>query len=171
MASVFEQPPPLFRRQPVPKSDAQASHALDPPNACRQLGTEQTGISRPVRDPTDGCQPQIDGSGRVMALLEVDPIAKNDGAVEGETWLRPVPGDELSNRVLVGLLAAGDVRLLSTAVLACSRSGRASTRLGDFFRRDLDFGIRRRPPLPSPTDWSNGPPCGVLLSVIERVRL
>jgi len=39
-----------------------------------------------------------------------------------------------------------DVRLFSTAVLACSRSGSASTRLGDFFLRDLDFGIRRRPP-------------------------
>src|SRR6516164_6172014 len=34
-----------------------------------------------------------------------------------------------------------DVRLLSTAVLACSRSGSASTRLGGFFFRDFGFGI------------------------------
>jgi hypothetical protein len=42
-----------------------------------------------------------------MALLEVDAIAENDGAVERQTWLRAVPGDELANRVLVGPLAAG----------------------------------------------------------------
>jgi hypothetical protein len=29
-------------------------------------------------------QPQIDGCGRVLALLEVDPITENDGAIEGE---------------------------------------------------------------------------------------
>jgi hypothetical protein len=39
---VFEQPPALFRRQPVPKPDARASHTLDMANACGQLGTQQT---------------------------------------------------------------------------------------------------------------------------------
>src|SRR5215510_7456514 len=34
-----------------------------------------------------------------------------------------------------------DVRLFRTAVLACSRSGRAKTRLGCFFPRDFDFSI------------------------------
>src|SRR5712692_3756268 len=34
-----------------------------------------------------------------------------------------------------------DVRLFSTAVLVCSRSGSASTRLGGFFLRDFEFGI------------------------------
>jgi hypothetical protein len=34
-----------------------------------------------------------------------------------------------------------DVRLFSTAVLACSRSGSARARLGDFFLRDFGFGI------------------------------
>ena len=77
---MFKQPPPLFRRHPVPKSDAQASHALDTTNACGQFGTQQTGISRLVRDPADGCQPQIDFRGRVMAALEVDAIAENKGA-------------------------------------------------------------------------------------------
>jgi hypothetical protein len=44
------------------------------------IGTvrQQTGISRLVCDTADGCQSQIDGSGRVMALLEVDAIAEND---------------------------------------------------------------------------------------------
>jgi hypothetical protein len=34
-----------------------------------------------------------------------------------------------------------DVRLLRTAILACSRSGSARTRLGGFVLRDFDFGI------------------------------
>jgi hypothetical protein len=34
-----------------------------------------------------------------------------------------------------------DVRLFSTAVLTCSRSGRARTRFGTFFVRDFDLGI------------------------------
>jgi hypothetical protein len=37
-------------------------------------------------------------------------------------------------------IATADVRLFSTAVLACSRSGSAKTRFGGFFLRDLDFG-------------------------------
>jgi hypothetical protein len=86
---VFKQPPPLFRRQPVPKSDAQASHALDTTNACRQFGTQQTGISRLVRDTADGCQPQIDGSGRVMALLEVD--AGSAAALQDRDARRDLP--------------------------------------------------------------------------------
>jgi hypothetical protein len=49
-------------------------------------------------------QPEI-GTVRVKALLEVDAIAENDGAVECEARLRAVPGDELANRVLVRPLA------------------------------------------------------------------
>jgi len=127
---VFEQPPPLFRRQPVPKADAQASHALDPANACGHFGTQQTGISRLVRDTANGCQPQIDGGGRVIALLEVDPIAKNDGAVECETWLRAVPGDELSNRVLVGPLAAGGREAVQHGRLGLFQVGKGQHSLG-----------------------------------------
>jgi hypothetical protein len=55
-----------------------------------------------------------------------------------------------------------DVRLFSTAVLACSRSGRARTRLGDFFLRDFGFGIgdgllyrhRQLQPIPIPAAFS-----------------
>ena len=43
----------------------------DTTNGCGQFGTQQTGISRLVRDTADGCQPQIDGRGRVVALLKV----------------------------------------------------------------------------------------------------
>jgi hypothetical protein len=43
--------------------------------------------------------------------------------------------------VVVGSLAACDVRLFSTAVLVCSRSGRRQDALGDFFLRDFDLGI------------------------------
>ena len=127
---MFKQPPPLFRRQPVPKSDAQASHALDTTNACGQFGTQQTGISRLVRDTADGGQPQIDGRGRVMTLLEVDAIAQNDGAVEGETGLRSVPGDELANRVLVGPLAAGGRQTVQHGCLGLFQVGKGQHPFG-----------------------------------------
>jgi hypothetical protein len=48
----------------------------------------------------------IDRGGRVMALLKVLAVAENDRAVEGETWLRTVPGDELPNGMVVGALTA-----------------------------------------------------------------
>ena len=59
-----------------------------------------------------------------------------------------------------------DVRLFSTTVLACSRSGRASTRLGDFFLRDLDFRVGR-PPSPSPTA-SLTPVIHATLMIVDR---
>jgi hypothetical protein len=62
---------------------------LDTTNACRQFGTQQTGISRLVRDTADGCQPQIDGSGRVMALLEVD--AGSAAALQDRDARRDLP--------------------------------------------------------------------------------
>jgi hypothetical protein len=34
-----------------------------------------------------------------------------------------------------------DVRLFNTALFACSKSGSARIRFGDFFFRDFDFGI------------------------------
>ncbi len=104
---VFEQPPTLFRRQPVPKPDANAPHAFDTTNPGGQFGTQQTCIRSLVRDTADSCQPQIDGRRGVLAVLEVDPITKNHRTVEREAGFRTIPGDELANRVVVGALTAG----------------------------------------------------------------
>jgi hypothetical protein len=84
---VFKQSPALFRRQPVSKPDTKASHTFDTPNACGELGTQQTSISSLVRDTADGSEPQIDGRGSVLELLKVDSIAENHSAVERESRL------------------------------------------------------------------------------------
>ena len=90
-----------------PSRTPEASHALDATNACRQFGTQETGIRRLVRDAADGGQSKIDRGGRILPLLEVNAIAENDRPVERESRLRTVPGDELADRMVVGALAAG----------------------------------------------------------------
>ena len=42
-----------------------------------------------------------------IPVLEMDPIAEHDGAIEGEPRLRAVPSGELANGVLIGPLSAG----------------------------------------------------------------
>jgi hypothetical protein len=96
----------LFRRQPVAETDAKTPNALHAANACGQLRAQEAGVGRLVRHTTHGRQAKVDRRWRVLPLLEVDPIAENDGTVERETWLRAVPCDELTNRVVVGPLSA-----------------------------------------------------------------
>ena len=52
------------------------------------------------------CEPQIDGGGSIALLFEEDPVPKNDGSVERESWLRTVPFDEVSDGPVVRSLAA-----------------------------------------------------------------
>jgi hypothetical protein len=103
---VFQQPPALLGRQPVPEPDPETPNALHAPDAGGQFGAQETRIRRLVGDPANGREPQVDGGRCILPLLEVNSIAENDGAVERETWLRAVPRDELPNRVIVGALAA-----------------------------------------------------------------
>jgi len=57
----------LFGSQPVAEPDAEATHALDPPNPSGQFRAEESGVSRFVGDPADGSQTQVDGC-RTLAL-------------------------------------------------------------------------------------------------------
>ncbi len=88
---VFQQPPALLGRQPVPELDAETSDALHATDARSQFGAQEARISRLVGDPANGCEPQIDGRRCILPLLEVNPVAENDGAVERQAWLRAVP--------------------------------------------------------------------------------
>lgn len=99
----------MFKQPPAPV----------PASASSQVGTQQTGIGRPVRDTADDCQPQIDGSGRVMALLEVDAIAENRRS-EGtnaamsdrrEAWIVPILNSIAQNRVRFSLGRSGSIQL------------------------------------------------------------
>ena len=117
-----EQPSALFRRQPVPEADADPSDPSHAPDARSQFGTQQTGISRFVRDPGNRGDSQVDGCRRVTALLQVDPITENHRAVEREPRLRAVPGDELANRMLVAAPAAASPDDGLTCLRPCRNS-------------------------------------------------
>jgi len=54
---VLQQPPALFRRQPVPESDAQTSNALHAADARSQFGAQEARVGRLVGDPTNGREP------------------------------------------------------------------------------------------------------------------
>ena len=68
-----------------------------------QAGIEPATLLLPLLDRFERQREQLNPA----ALLKVDAIAENDGAVERKPRLRAVPGDKLANRVLVGPLAAG----------------------------------------------------------------
>ena len=103
---ALEEPPALFRCQPIPEAHADPPHPFDSTNTGRQFGTQETSVGRLVRDAPDGGQAKIDRGRRISALFEVNPISKHDGAVEREAGLRTVPSDEFANSVLVGSLTA-----------------------------------------------------------------
>jgi hypothetical protein len=71
----------LFGSEPIPQPYAESADALHATNASGEL--------------------QVDHRRCVSALLEVDPIAENHGAVERETGFRAVPRDKLAYRVIV----------------------------------------------------------------------
>jgi hypothetical protein len=101
----------LPRRKPIRRNP------LHPTDTGRQLGTQETGVGRLVRDAPDGGQPKIDRGRRISALFEVNPVSKHDGAVKCETRLRTVPGDELANRGVVGSLATGGCQAVEDGCL------------------------------------------------------
>ena len=82
-----QQPAPLLGCEPVAQADAEPAHALHSTNPGRLFGTEQTGIGRFVRHTPDRREPQVDRGRGIVALFEVDPITKDDGAVEREPRL------------------------------------------------------------------------------------
>jgi hypothetical protein len=75
-------------------------------DACGEFGAQEPRIGGLVRDTADRRQPEVDGRGRILPLLEVNAIAEDHRPVEGEARLRTVPRDELANRIVAGLLAA-----------------------------------------------------------------
>src|SRR5262249_27725052 len=92
---------------------------------------------------------------RISALFEVNPISKHDGAVECETGLRTVPGDELANGVVVGALAAGGRQAVQDGCLGVFEVRERQDALRRLLLARFRLGHRRRPPSPSPTASSS----------------
>ena len=79
---MLQQTPPLLRREPISETYAKTPHALDAADACGEFGTQKAGVGCLVRDAADGCKPQVDRGGSVLALFEVDAIAENNRPIE-----------------------------------------------------------------------------------------
>src|SRR5260370_1012327 len=86
--------------RPVPETHADSSHPLHATNTGCQFGTQEAGVGRLVRDAPDGSKPKVDRGRRVSLLFKVNTVAEHNGAVERETRLRTVPGDELADGVV-----------------------------------------------------------------------
>lgn len=48
---------------------------------------EQAGVGSFIRDAADRCEPKVDCRRRLVTLLEVDPVSKNNSSVEGQPRL------------------------------------------------------------------------------------
>src|SRR5437764_196244 len=91
-----------YSGQPVSHPDSDPAHSLHSSNPGGQFRTEQAGVGSLESDPPNCSQSQINRRGRVLLLLEIDPVPQNHGAVEGETWFRAVPVDKLGYGMVVG---------------------------------------------------------------------
>jgi hypothetical protein len=103
---VLKQSLALIGREPVARTNAEAPDTLHAADACGQPRTEEPSVGRLVGTRLTEARRRFDRGGCVLPLLDVNPIPEDHGAIEGETWLRAVPGDELPNRVVVGALTA-----------------------------------------------------------------
>ena len=61
-------------------------------------------MGRFVRDAANGHQLQVHRGGRILPLLDMNPLAEDDCAVERKTGLGAVPRDELPYRLFVRAL-------------------------------------------------------------------
>ncbi len=90
----------------VPHPNSNPAHSLHASDSGGQFWTEQAGVGGPKSNSSDRRKPEVNGSGRVLLLLEIDPVTQNYGAVECETRFRAVSLDEVGDSTIIGTLAA-----------------------------------------------------------------
>jgi len=78
-----EQSLALLNGQPVSHPDSNPAHSLHSSNLDGQFRTKQAGVGGIKSNSADRSQSQLDGRGRVLLLLETDPVPQHYGAVEG----------------------------------------------------------------------------------------
>ena len=71
-----------------------------------------------------------------MKLFQLHPVAGHNDPVKGQSRFRAIPVDEVLDREFIGARDSGEARLLRTADLACSKSGKRKTAFGEW-RRDF----------------------------------
>ena len=95
------------RRKPVAQTRAQLADTFNAMNTGGQFRAQQSGISRLVSQPSHGRDSHVDRPGREAALLQVKAIAQNHCFVEGQSWFRTVPGNELIDGMLISPHSVG----------------------------------------------------------------
>ena len=91
----------LHHAQPIARTESELLHSFDTANPGSQLRTEQTGVGGFVSKATHGCELLVYVVGSQMPRFQVQTIAHDYDAVEGQPRLGAIPGDELVNGVLV----------------------------------------------------------------------
>jgi hypothetical protein len=94
----------LFGGQPVSDSHAQTFSAFYATDTSRQFGAEKSRIGGLIREPPHRSQAYIDGRRSKVLLFQEKPVPEDDGTIEGKTWFRAVPTDELIDCMSEGFL-------------------------------------------------------------------
>jgi hypothetical protein len=93
----------LARCKPVTQTRAQLADTFNAMDAGGQVRTQQPGVSCLVSKPSHSSHSHVNRPGREAALLQVKAISQNHCFVEGQSWLRTVPCNELIDGMLISL--------------------------------------------------------------------
>jgi hypothetical protein len=91
----------LARCKPVAQTRAQLANALSAMDAGGQFRAQQPAVSCLVCQPSHGRHSRVDRPWGEAPLLQVKAIAQNHLFVEGQSWFRTIPGDELIDGMLI----------------------------------------------------------------------
>jgi len=104
----FQEPLGLLRGEPVPKAHALGGDSLNPRDAVRQLGRQQSVISGFYGELPHGSDPHVYGNRAQPAGLQRNAPSSNGRLGEARPWLLGVPRKELIEAQVV--YAFGDRR-------------------------------------------------------------
>jgi len=91
----------LLRAQPIAGSESELLDSFHAADAGSQLGAHQASVGSFVSQPPNRSKLLIDGIGGQMSGFQIQAIAHDDDAVEGQPRFGAVPGNELVDSVLV----------------------------------------------------------------------
>src|SRR6266849_515297 len=139
--------------QPVASTEPELLHSFHTADSCRQFGTQETRIGGFVSQAAHGCELLVDGVGGQTTGFEVHAVANDDDAIESQTGLGAVPGDELIDGVLVNAARGWRAETVEHGQFAMIQIGQPK-HSATVIRLDSLFAHKRRPPMPQ--DWNYG---------------
>lgn len=103
---VQQQRAALVYCEPIAESHADAADTFDSADTGGKFGTEEAGISCLVRDTPDRGQAEVDRCWSEAPLFQMNPVPKDNGAIEGKSRFRAVRVNKFVYRVIVRSLTA-----------------------------------------------------------------